>query len=98
MTTLLKEIHDQPEALRRTVETVGASVDLLRPWAERLQEGKIRRVVMTGMGSSCFAVYPALAYLVEHGIQAIGIETSELLHYYLPLLDEQTLLVMISQS
>jgi glutamine---fructose-6-phosphate transaminase (isomerizing) len=98
MTSLLNEIQEQPEALRRTVDAVGASLDLLRPWTERLQEGKIKRVVMTGMGSSCFAIYPALTYLVEHGIQAIGIETSELLYYYLPLLDEQTLLVIISQS
>jgi glucosamine--fructose-6-phosphate aminotransferase (isomerizing) len=50
------------------------------------------------MGSSFYAVYPALIYLVERGMVAVGMETAELLHHYMPLLDDHTLLIAISQS
>jgi glutamine---fructose-6-phosphate transaminase (isomerizing) len=98
MTELLVEIMEQPEALHRMLDTIGPSLEALRPWADKLRQGMLKRVVMTGMGSSSHAVFPAQIFLVEHGIEAVPVEASELLYYYLPLLDEHTLLAIISQS
>ncbi len=87
----------QPQALRATLawlseagrweaarEFVGA-----RSW---------RRVVLTGMGSSYHTLHPINLTLIEAGLNPVMIETSELVHYGVPLLDEQTLLVAVSQS
>ncbi len=98
MTGLLNDIREQPAALHRMLDTIGPSLDRLRPWSEKLRDGTLKRVVMTGMGGSSYAVYPAQIYLIAHGIQAMPVETAELLHYYPSLLDEQTLLITISQS
>jgi glutamine---fructose-6-phosphate transaminase (isomerizing) len=96
--TMRDDIHEQPTALRRMVNTAGPGLNALRPYAEKLRNGAFKRVVMTGMGGSAFAIYPAQIYLIERGIQTMPVEASELLHYESSLLDPQTLLIMISQS
>jgi len=87
----------QPQALRATLawlsqagrweaarEFVGA-----RPW---------QRIVLTGMGSSYHTLHPINLTLIEAGLSPVMMETSELVHYGLPLLSEQTLVVAVSQS
>lgn len=64
--------------------------------SERLH--RPQRIVFTGMGSSCSAVYPSLLRLVEAGIDARIIEASELIYYQQNALTADTLLVVISQS
>ncbi len=98
MSSFADEIWEQPEALHRAVDASGPALKALSPLAARLRQGDLKRVVLTGMGSSFYAVYPTLGYLIEHGVTAIAFESSELLHYYTPLLDARTLLVAISQS
>jgi glucosamine--fructose-6-phosphate aminotransferase (isomerizing) len=95
---LLDEINEQPDALHRTLDNIGSDLEAVTRWITRPPLDKIRRVVLTGMGSSFYAVYPALIYLVERGMVAVGMETAELLHHYMPLLDDHTLLIAISQS
>jgi glucosamine--fructose-6-phosphate aminotransferase (isomerizing) len=95
---LLDEINEQPDALHRTLDNIGPDLEAVTRWITRPPLDKIRRVVLTGMGSSFYAVYPALIYFVERGMIAVGLETSELLHHYMPLLDDHTLLIAISQS
>jgi glucosamine--fructose-6-phosphate aminotransferase (isomerizing) len=56
------------------------------------------RVVLTGMGSSLSALHPLAIRLVEHGITAIVIDTSELVHAMPRLLDPTTLVIAVSQS
>ena len=57
-----------------------------------------RRVVLTGMGSSHLGLVPLHLRLVEAGLLPLTVESSELLHYQRALLDDGTLLVLVSQS
>jgi glutamine---fructose-6-phosphate transaminase (isomerizing) len=93
----LRDILDQPRALERTLFGLKLSDDLRR-LAARLQEGKFKVVVLTGMGSSFHALHPLNIELIQHGFTAIMVETSELLHYQSHLLDSETLIVTVSQS
>jgi glucosamine--fructose-6-phosphate aminotransferase (isomerizing) len=98
MTTLLEEIGQQPAALsglRKYYTSPGViPAKLLRSLAAHWPP----TVVLTGMGSSLHATYPAQAYLTSRGIRAISWETAELLHHHLKSLRPDTLLVVVSQS
>jgi glutamine---fructose-6-phosphate transaminase (isomerizing) len=98
MTRMMEEVLDQPRALadvRKYYTSPGAIPfkqlkGLVAHWPPT--------VVITGMGSSLYAAYPAQAYLSARGIRALVWETAELLHYHLRILKPDTLLVVVSQS
>ncbi len=94
MSGFVAEIHEQPDALHRVLDHFSA--EALYPWAKKLKDGTLKRVVFTGMGSSYHAAAPAVIMLEEHGIPASAVEASELVYY--GKLDAQTLLIAISQS
>lgn len=95
----VNDILHQPEALRATVSAFGAMrFGDLRRYAERLAANNLKRVVLTGMGSSYHALNPLQLQLVGHGIHAQMIETSELIHFGQKLLSPETLIVAVSQS
>jgi glutamine---fructose-6-phosphate transaminase (isomerizing) len=96
-TGYLRDILDQPIALR---DTLAALTDLsaLRPFADKLASGELRRVVLTGMGSSYHALHPLALTLLARGVLALMIETSELIHHAPALIEPSTLLVVVSQS
>jgi len=92
----LSNILEQPAVLQALVESYqGHSIwqalqaEMARPY---------RKIVLTGMGGSYYALFPTWLYLNQQGIPAIQIEASELIHYVPPMLDEHTLLVVVSQS
>jgi glutamine---fructose-6-phosphate transaminase (isomerizing) len=92
-----RDILDQPHALAQThrgLETTVALEDVAR----RLRDGDLRRVVLTGMGSSHLGLVPLHLRLVEAGLAPVSVESSELLHYQRRLLGAGTLLVLVSQS
>ena len=93
----LRDILDQPRALERTLLGLELSEGLHRV-ARRLQEGKFKIIVLTGMGSSFHALHPLNIQLIQHGLTAIMVETSELLYYQSRLFDSGTLIVAVSQS
>ena len=93
----LRDILDQPEALRATLEGLRHASDL-GDIPVRLAQGDLRRVVLTGMGSSLHALYPLFYRLARSGFAPLMIETSELIHYARELLEPGTLLVAVSQS
>jgi len=93
----LRDILDQPRALDETL----ASLEISKPLHQlvaRLQAGKFKAVVLTGMGSSFHALHPLNIKLINHGLTAMMVETSELLHYGNRLFDPKTLIVAVSQS
>ncbi len=98
MPSLLDEILQQPAALsmvRKYYTSVGAiPLGKLKSLASR----KPAAVIMTGMGSSLNAAYPAQAFLTALGLRAILWETGELLHHHLKILRSDTVLVVVSQS
>src|SRR6266851_2795232 len=93
----LRDILNQPQALEDTLEKLESSKALLY-LAERLNAGSFHRIVLTGMGSSFYALHPLCLDLINQGFSAIMIETSELVHYKSRFFDPKTLIVAVSQS
>jgi glucosamine--fructose-6-phosphate aminotransferase (isomerizing) len=92
----LRDILDQSRALQDTLAGL-EDAHPLRDIASRLRSD-FKAVVLTGMGSSFHALHPLQIELVEHGIPALMLETSELVHYHEHLFDTKTLVVALSQS
>jgi glucosamine--fructose-6-phosphate aminotransferase (isomerizing) len=98
MTTLMAEIAQQPavlSGLRKFYTSPGAIPSkalraMVKHWPPT--------VVLTGMGSSMYAAYPAQAYLNSQGIRALIWETAELVDHHRKFLGPDTLLVAVSQS
>lgn len=95
MPTLRDEIRQQPETIRRTIDSVVPSLAALKPYTEELRNG--RPVVVTGMGGSYAAGTLCHFGLMENRITAFMMETSELVHRK-ALLEQKPLTVIISQS
>jgi glutamine---fructose-6-phosphate transaminase (isomerizing) len=93
----LRDILDQPRALEETLDSLDVPKPL-RELASRLQQGKFKTVVLTGMGSSFHALNPLSIELIHQGFIAMMVETSELVHYRSRLFDPKTLIVAVSQS
>ncbi|MBE0689119.1 MAG: SIS domain-containing protein, partial [Anaerolineae bacterium] len=98
MTGFLTEIDEQPAALRATLAALKPQMEALGDWQHRLWDGSLRRVILSGMGASYNATIPAQLHLIQHGIDARSIEASELLHYQLPIVTDDTLVILVSQS
>ena len=98
MTTLMEEIAQQPtvlSGLRKFYTSPGAiPSQALRPMVKHWPP----TVVLTGMGSSMYAAYPAQAYLNSLGIRALIWETGELVDHHRKFLGADILLVVVSQS
>ena len=98
MTTLMAEIAQQPavlSGLRKFYTSPGAIPSkALRAMVKRWPP----TVVITGMGSSMYAAYPAQAYLNSRGIRALIWETGELVDQHRKFLGADILLVVVSQS
>src|SRR6202158_4417900 len=93
----LRDILNQPQALEDTLEKLESSKALLN-LAKRLNGGSFHRIVLTGMGSSFYALHPLCLDLINQGFSAMMIETSELVHYKSRFFDPKTLIVAVSQS
>ncbi len=95
----LNDLLRQPEALRDTLSAFhGQHFDEIRQLAERLSAGSLKRVVLTGMGSSYHALHPLRLGLIEHGLHTEMFEASELIHFAPKALNPGTLAVAVSQS
>jgi glucosamine--fructose-6-phosphate aminotransferase (isomerizing) len=95
----VNDILHQPQALQ---DTLSAFAGLERSNFSRLVghlgSGSLKRVILTGMGSSYHALHPLLIGLLGQGIQAQMLETSELVHHAPGLLSADSLIVAVSQS
>jgi glucosamine--fructose-6-phosphate aminotransferase (isomerizing) len=94
----LKEILSQPRVLRTILDRYLEDENLLRPVSVAARRKTHDLILLTGMGSSYFALYPTCIYLNERGVPAVMLETSELLHYYRGLISDRVLVVLVSQS
>jgi len=93
----LRDILDQPRALDDTLAGLNPTKEL-RQLAVRLQKGRFKAVVLTGMGSSFHALHPLHLDLIQAGFSAVMVETSELLYYQNRLFDSANLIIAVSQS
>ena len=96
----LAEIYEQPAALKETLDFYvdGEGKDNLLEAMRCLKESKSASVIFTGMGSSFFISNIASQILSSYGIAAQAINAGELIHYQLPAITPDTLLICISQS
>jgi glucosamine--fructose-6-phosphate aminotransferase (isomerizing) len=92
----INDILSQPAALRSALDHYAA--EILEPLRVRLQDGSFNRIVLTGMGSSFNAAYPAWLTLLSLTTPVLYVNTAELLHYGQDLIDSRTLLWINSQS
>jgi glucosamine--fructose-6-phosphate aminotransferase (isomerizing) len=92
----LAEIAGQPDAIRRAAGGVAEQGDAIASLGHELRFRT--RVVLTGMGSSYDACYPAATRLAAAGVLATMVDAAELLHFRLDALGSETLLVCVSQS
>jgi glucosamine--fructose-6-phosphate aminotransferase (isomerizing) len=93
----LQDILDQPAALEATLLGLRQSPPL-SAFPKKLAGGKYRQVILTGMGSSCFALQPLYLRLLKQGFCAQMIETSELVHHASVLIAPHNLVIAVSQS
>ena len=93
----LEDILEQPDRLRQSLVSL-RETSTLENVARRLKRGDFRRVVLTGMGSSFHALHPCSLQLVEQGVTAVMVESSELVHYQTRLFGADTLVLVASQS
>lgn len=93
----LRNLLQQPQAIQKTWESLRRSPAL--DSVERLlSERKFERLILTGMGSSYFALHPLALEAALHSWTPVLMETSELVHYYPHLLRQSTLVIAVSQS
>jgi glucosamine--fructose-6-phosphate aminotransferase (isomerizing) len=92
----LAEIMGQPDAMRRAAGALEGQREAL----EQIREAAAvsRTLVFTGMGSSYDACYPAVNDLAARGVPALLVDAAEVLHFRRPILNAQTLAVVVSQS
>ena len=91
-----QDISTQPKDIREALNFY-----ISNSYAEKIQklsEKKFSKILFTGMGSSYSACLNAGTILRNHGLPCSVETTSQLLHYEMPSIDRDTLLVMVSQS
>lgn len=93
----LRDLLDQPQALQRAVDGLAQNTSITELTRD-LAAGQLRRVVLTGMGSSLHALYPLHLALSRQGVASFWVETAELLLGFDVLYRPDTLLVAVSQS
>ena len=93
----LHDILDQPRALTTTLANLEIPKEL-NATAQRLRHGEFKRIVLTGMGASFYALYPTFLRLNAAGYAAYAIDTSELVHSLNCWLAPDTLIIAVSQS
>jgi len=95
----INDILHQPQALQDTL-TGFAGMDFapFSSFATQLRSGKLRRVILTGMGSSFHGLHPLNLALLRQGLPVFMLETSELVHHAPALLTPDALVVAVSQS
>lgn len=93
----LRDILAQPRAMGDTVASLDVSKSL-HSLAARIRNNRYQMIVLTGMGSSFHALHLLHNSLIQLGLSAVMVETSELVHYKNSLLNSKNLIVAVSQS
>jgi glucosamine--fructose-6-phosphate aminotransferase (isomerizing) len=96
MNPYLADILSQPQFLRKVVQHW--QPDSLRMITDGLKNGSIDRIVITGMGASYNAAYPAMLQLSRLPVPVQLINAAELVHFLPDVIGERTLLWVNSQS
>ena len=90
------DILSQPNALQTTLDRFDPAP--LAPLTAAIQRGDFDRILLTGMGASLYASYPAWLTLAAAGLPVLWVDTAELIHHVPGLVTPRTLLWLSSQS
>lgn len=92
----VQDILSQPASLKNAL----AKFDLspLKPLQVAIQRADFDRIILTGMGASLHAAYPAWLILAQAGLPAMWVDTAELIHHARELVTPRTLYWLFSQS
>lgn len=96
MNPYISDILAQPSALRDALANY--SPQIMDRIHVRLQHGDFDRIIITGMGSSYNASYPAFIQLCKQSVPVQYVNASELLHSFNGMIGTRSLLWMSSQS
>ena len=92
MNPYIKDILSQPDALRAALESYSVLA------LEKIKLTDFDRILISGMGSSCYAAYPALIELSKQSVPVQLINAAELLHMLHGMIGTRSLLWLNSQS
>ena len=92
MNPYIKDILSQPEALDAAVKNYSASA------LKNIDLADFDRVIISGMGSSYYAAYPALVELSGPSVPVQFVNAAELLHCLYTMIGARSLLWLNSQS
>jgi glucosamine--fructose-6-phosphate aminotransferase (isomerizing) len=96
MNPYISDILSQPSALKEALSRFQPSS--LEPVVKRLKAGDFDRILISGMGSSHNAAYPALIELSRQPLPVQLVNAAELLHSFSEIIKPRTLLWLNSQS
>jgi glutamine---fructose-6-phosphate transaminase (isomerizing) len=98
-TFMLKEIHEQPDALRETIgERLEGGEVVLDLGLTDAQLSRIDRVAITACGTACHAGMVGRLLIEQWARLPVDIEYASEFRYRFPVLDERTLAIAVSQS
>jgi len=103
MNVFLEEIMSQGLALKRTLDYISNNIENgFKPIKNLILDGKISRLIFTGMGSSYFSSYIPFYMLKQKGFDVEMLESGEFLLHGFPedndIAFENTCIILISQS
>ena len=90
------DILSQPDSLQTALERFDSAS--LAPLANAIRNNDFDRILITGMGGSLYASYPAWLTLAHAGLPALWVDTAELIHHTPALVTSKTFLWIFSQS
>ncbi|HSV85837.1 MAG TPA: SIS domain-containing protein [Levilinea sp.] len=93
-----EDILNQPKALAATLDAAAQPPVIIAKTGSDFLRGGLKRLVLTGMGSSLYAQQPLYLKLLSAGLPVTLIETSELIHHAQALLAPHTCVLAVSQS
>jgi len=96
MSEYIDNILGQPAALSALLS--GLDLEPVQQLAARVRAGEFDRILLTGMGASLYAAYPAWTILSAAGLPAWWLEAGELLETASALVTPKTLLWIVSQA
>jgi glucosamine--fructose-6-phosphate aminotransferase (isomerizing) len=88
----IRDILAQPAALREALRNYSASA------LDEIDLAAFDRILLSGMGSSCYAAYPALIQLSSQPVPVQVVNAAELLHSLRGMIASRSLLWLNSQS
>ncbi len=99
---MIKEIHEQPQAIMQTIEgnvdkrRALISLSEMRANSDRLKQ--VRRILIAACGTAKHAALVGKYYLERFAKIPVDVDFASEFRYRVPLFDERTLLVLVSQS